>query len=62
MRQRRSYLAQLRTMIERNLAEIEAAEASTASMTPERRRTAPDATHASAPVESPAWLDTLVKE
>lgn len=62
VRQRRSYLAQLRTMIERHLAEIEAAEASTASMTPERRSGAPDAAHASAPVESPAWLDSLVKE
>lgn len=62
VRQRRSYLAQLRTMIERHLAEIEAAEASTATMTPERRSSAPGGTNASAPVESPTWLDSLVKE
>ena len=34
VRQRRSYLSQLRTMVERQLSDIEAAEASAASMTP----------------------------
>lgn len=58
VRQRRSYLTQLRSMIERNLAEIEAAEASTVAMTPERR----ESQGHTAPVEAPGWLDSLVKE
>ncbi len=62
VRQRRSYLAQLRTMIERHLAEIEAAEASTATMTVERRSRSPEPSPGGSPVESPTWLDTLVKE
>jgi DivIVA domain-containing protein len=57
VRQRRAYLAQLRTMVERQLAEIEAAEASSASMTPPRREPSPPAG-----VEQPEWLDSLVKE
>lgn len=57
VRQRRTYLAQLRNMVERHLAEIEAAEANPASMTPTRRESP-----APAPVETPEWLDTLVKE
>jgi DivIVA domain-containing protein len=56
-RQRRSYLAQLRAMVERQLADVEAAE-STPIVPPPRRE----------PVESalktatPAWLDSLVKD
>lgn len=57
VRQRRAYLAQLRTMVERQLAEIEAAEASAASMTPARREPTPPSG-----VEQPEWLDSLVKE
>jgi hypothetical protein len=45
-------------MIERHLAEVEAAEASTAAMTPERSEPPASA----APVEAPGWLDALVKE
>ena len=56
-RQRRSYLTQLRTMIERQLADIEAAESSTAAMATVQHDPAPAAT-----AESPAWLDALVKE
>jgi DivIVA domain-containing protein len=56
MRQRRAYLAQLRTMVERQLAEIEAAEAAPSSlgslMEAERREA----------TATPAWLDELVKE
>lgn len=57
VRQRRAYLAQLRNMVERHLAEIEAAEASPASMTPERREPPP-----STPAEVPEWLDSLTRE
>jgi DivIVA domain-containing protein len=57
VRQRRAYLAQLRTMVERQLAEIEAAEASAASMPPPRREPSPPSG-----VEQPEWLDSLVKE
>lgn len=57
VRQRRSYLAQLRTMVERQLAEIEAAEASAASMTPPRRdEGAPEG------VEQPEWLRSIIQE
>jgi DivIVA domain-containing protein len=60
VRQRRAYLAQLRGMVERQLTEIEAAEAAPSSMS----RTEPaepdvgprDAT------ETPPWLHDLVKE
>ncbi|HUF27101.1 MAG TPA: DivIVA domain-containing protein [Gemmatimonadaceae bacterium] len=54
-RVRRVYLAQLRTMCERQLAEIEAAEASPApgSSGDESGR---------AGKATPAWLDTLIKE
>lgn len=57
VRQRRAYLSQLRTMVERHLAEIEAAEASPASMPPLPR-------DASRPESggTPEWLESLVKE
>lgn len=57
VRQRRAYLAQLRTMVERQLAEIDAAEASTAPP----GLTARDV-GAEPPGEGPAWLDSLMKE
>lgn len=60
VRQRRSYLSQLRTMVERQLSDIEAAEASAASMTPVRREAAPAAPAAA--TEQPEWLDSVVKE
>ncbi|HNV74790.1 MAG: DivIVA domain-containing protein [Gemmatimonadetes bacterium] len=60
VRQRRSYLSQLRTMVERQLSDIEAAEASAASMTPVRREAAPAAPAAA--MEQPEWLDSVVKE
>ncbi|MEO6443738.1 MAG: DivIVA domain-containing protein [Gemmatimonadaceae bacterium] len=57
VRQRRAYLAQLRNMVERHMADIEAAEASPATMPPARRESP-----AAESVETPEWLDTLVKE
>jgi len=60
MRQRRAYLAQVRALVERQLAEITAAEASPSSLGMERPPTPEEATRA-AP-QTPAWLDSLVKE
>ncbi len=57
VRQRRTFLAQLRHMVERHLAEIEAAEASPASMTPTVRESPPAVS-----TDTPQWLDSLVKE
>lgn len=57
VRQRRAFLAQLRLMVERHLSEVEAAEASPISVTPAKRDP-----EGSAPVETPEWLDSLVKE
>jgi DivIVA domain-containing protein len=54
VRQRRAFLAQLRTMVERHLSEIEAAEASPSSMSPERAQH-----NASSTAETPEWLDSL---
>ncbi|HEX4935635.1 MAG TPA: DivIVA domain-containing protein [Gemmatimonadaceae bacterium] len=65
-RQRRAYLAQLRTLVERQLAEIEAAEAMAATMPPLRREEA--APGAGGPLRDgdaaahPEWLDSLFKE
>lgn len=56
-RRRRSYLAHLRSMIERQLADIEAAEAAASSMAAED---AEERAHEGA--ETPEWLDELVKE
>ena len=59
VRQRRAYLAQFRAMIERQLAEVEAAEASPASLGSDRQ-TSEEPPRPSA--QTPAWLDSLVKE
>lgn len=60
VRQRRAYLAQMRAMVERQLAEISAAEAAPSSLGPERAG-GDDLTPRPAP-QTPAWLDSLVKE
>lgn len=57
VKQRRTYLAQLRTMVERQLAEIEAQEAATSMMSHQ-----PEAARPRELSETPAWLDELVKE
>ena len=65
VRQRRAFLAQLRGMVERHLAEIEAAEA---VPTPRSEPVVPSPAEAAEPVaprdprETPAWLHDLVKE
>ena len=56
-RARRAYLAQLRSLVERQLAEIEAAEAA-----PQPRPAPAQPEGARAPHTTPAWLDSLVKE
>ena len=58
VRQRRAYLSQLRTMVERHLSEIAAAEASPASMPLLSR----DSARPAAEGDTPEWLDSLVKE
>lgn len=58
VRTRRAYLAQLRTMVERHLAEIEGAEAAPSSMSASPIR-GDDAKGSSG---TPAWLDSLVKD
>ena len=57
IRQRRAYLLQLRSMAERQLAEIDAAEASTGPST----RPAPSEP-APVPSATPLWLDSVVKD
>ena len=57
VRQRRAFLSQLRTMVERHLSEVEAAESSPISMTGGRQATA-----ASGVPDTPEWLDSLVKD
>lgn len=59
IRQRRSYLAQFRAMVERQLAEVTAAEAAPSSLGP-ARASADEPARPSA--QTPAWLDSLVKE
>jgi DivIVA domain-containing protein len=58
VKRRRSWLAQLRSMVEHQLADIEAAEAAPSSMSP------PAELHARPREvsETPAWLDELVKD
>jgi DivIVA domain-containing protein len=56
VKQRRSYLMQVRTLIERQLADIEAAEAAPGSMPQREEEGKRDAT------ATPAWLNELVKE
>lgn len=59
IRQRRTYLAQFRAMIERQLAEVSAAEAAPSSLGPDRVTSE----EGSRPTpQTPAWLDSLVKE
>lgn len=61
-RTRRSYLGQLRTMIERQLADVDAAESEPAPL-PSVPRAGDDPKDAVRPAHpTPAWLDTLVKE
>ena len=65
VRQRRAYLSQLRTMVERQLADIEAAESTTATTTATTTPSAgPSARDVGADLggEGPAWLDSLMKE
>ena len=61
---RRTYLSQLRTMVERQLAEIETAEATPLPQVP--MGTNPQPPRAEEPKRTahptPAWLDSLVKE
>jgi DivIVA domain-containing protein len=59
VRQRRSYLAQLRSLIERQLADIEAAEASPSSMTPSAPGGVEDS---AAKPPTPEWLNSLARE
>lgn len=58
-RSRRAYLSQLRAMVERQMHELEAAEASAAASAPAAPHTDDEPTTAQA---TPAWLDTLMKE
>jgi DivIVA domain-containing protein len=53
-RARRAYLSQIRTMVERQLSEITAAEQTAPAPSAETARTEPDG--------SPAWLGSLLKE
>lgn len=57
VRQRRAFLSQLRTMVERHLSEVEAAESSPNSMPRIRDANAP-----SGVPDTPEWLDSLVKD
>jgi DivIVA domain-containing protein len=61
-KQRRTYLAQLRVMVDRHLAEIEAAESMPMPSASERRQgTVPlEETHST--TATPEWLESLVKE
>jgi DivIVA domain-containing protein len=63
---RRTYLSQLRTMVERQLAEIETAEATPLPQTPMGSSTPPSSARRDEPKQTahptPAWLDSLVKE
>jgi hypothetical protein len=65
VRARRTYLSQLRTMVERQLAEIETAEATPLPQAPMGSST-PPSTRREEPKQTahptPAWLDSLVKE
>jgi len=60
IRQRRSYLAQLRSLVERQLADIEAAEASPTSMSHSNDSAGGDKSRDEP--NTPAWLNELVKE
>ena len=66
VRARRSYLSQLRAMVERQLVEIETAEASSSQVAPPGQPAPPQAPNRDQPKQTahptPAWLDSLVKE
>lgn len=63
VRQRRAYLAQLRTLVERHLSEVEAAEASPASLGTLSRDAARAASGEPGGASgTPEWLGSLVKE
>ncbi len=62
VRQRRAYLAQLRTLVERHLSEIEAAESSPASLAAIQREGNRASSNESGSNGTPEWLDSLVKE
>jgi DivIVA domain-containing protein len=67
VRARRAYLSQLRAMVERQLVEIETAEATSAAQVPaSSAQPAPPVPTPEEPKRSahptPAWLDSLVKE
>ncbi len=62
-RMRRTYLAQLRSLVERQLAEVDAAEAAepaSPAPAPSSNDAKPDATKNAKP--TPAWLKTVAKE
>lgn len=58
-RQKRAYLTQLRMMVERQLAEIQAVENASIDPAPKPPRAEPEPEVSTA---TPAWLDSLVKE
>jgi DivIVA domain-containing protein len=58
-RTRRNYLAQMRSMAERQLAELQSAE--TTSAAPARPEKAEEADEEHPPVKSPSWLDANVR-
>ena len=66
VRARRTYLSQLRAMVERQLVEIETAEATPSPQLPPSSGSAPAAPRRDEPKQTahptPAWLDSLVKE
>ena len=67
LRAKRSYLAQLRAMVERQLVEIETAEATPAPQMPTQPQSSPPSgPRRDEPKQTahptPAWLDSLVKE
>ena len=63
VRQRRAYLSQLRSIIERQLSEVEAAEASPSSQNPSPPPSAisPDE-NGGERKDTPAWLNSLTKD
>ena len=66
VRAKRGYLAQLRAMVERQLVEIETAEATPAPQMPTQTQGSSPSPRRDEPKQTahptPAWLDSLVKE
>jgi DivIVA domain-containing protein len=66
VRAKRGYLAQLRAMVERQLVEIETAEATPAPQMPTQAQSSSSSPRREEPKQTahptPAWLDSLVKE